>query len=92
MKPIYVILVVGVFMLFLAMERVQEEKTGYRVASLMEDISFKSARNQYLRYSLGTYKSPDKITSAAQELGLSVTDPRNIVVIKVNGDDFKNKN
>ena len=41
MKTIYIILLAGLFLLLLSIERVQKEKTGYRVASLMEDISFK---------------------------------------------------
>ena len=92
MKTIYIILLAGLFLLLLSIERVQKEKTGYRAASVMEDISFKQARNQYLRYQIGIYKSPDKITAAAKEAGMFVTEPRNLIILKVNENDFKNKN
>jgi hypothetical protein len=65
------------------MERVQRERTGRKAAMLMEDLEFKKARNQYLRYRIGMHNSPDKIIPAAQEkLGMVITEPRNIVVFK----------
>ncbi len=91
MKTIYIILLAGLFLLLLSIERVQKEKTGYRAASLMEDISFKQARNQYLRYRLNIYKSPDKITAAAKELDMHVTPPGNVIILKVKNDP-ENKN
>ena len=92
MRAIYIILLAGLFLLLLSIERVQKEKTGYRAASLMEDISFKQARNQYLRYRLGIYKSPDKITTASKELGMAVTPPDKIIILKVEQNDAENKN
>lgn len=82
MKAIYIILVAGLFLLLLSMERVQKEKTGYKVAILMDDIAFKEARNQYLRYKLGIYKSPDKIIFAAQGSNMIFTEPRNIIILE----------
>lgn len=82
MKPIYIILAVGLFFLLLSMERVQKEKTGYRAAALMEDIEFKKARNQYLRYKIGVYKSPDKIIPAATQDKMFITEPRNVIVLE----------
>ncbi|MDR1684677.1 MAG: hypothetical protein LBR90_04380 [Elusimicrobiota bacterium] len=82
MRAIYIILIGGLFLLFISMERVQRQKTGHRVAALMEDIEFKKARNQYLRYRLGVYNSPDKIVNAALEDKMIVTEPRNIVVLE----------
>jgi len=82
MKPIYIILAVGLFLLLLSMERVQKERTGHKAAALLEDIEFKKARNQYLRYKIGIYNSPDKIIPAATAQGMLITPPLNIIVIR----------
>jgi len=82
MKPIYIILAIGLFLLLLSMERVQKERTGRQAAALMEDIEFKKARNQYLRYKINIFNSPDKIIPAARERGMIITPPANIIVIK----------
>ncbi|MDR0953308.1 MAG: hypothetical protein LBM71_03865 [Elusimicrobiota bacterium] len=82
MRTLYLILAIGIFLLLLSMERVQKEKTGHQVAMLMEDLAFKEARNQYLRYKIGIYKSPAKIMEAAVEKGLLLTPPQNIIVIE----------
>jgi len=82
MRTIYIILIAGLFLLLLSMERVQKERTGRQAAALMEDIEFKKARNQYLRYKIGVYNSPDKIIPAALQRGMVITPPRNIIVIK----------
>lgn len=92
MKTIYIILLAGLFALLLSIERVQKERTGYRAAALIEDISFKQARNQYLRYQIGMYISPDKITSQAKELGMQFTEPHNLIILRMNKDDVENKN
>ena len=79
---LYAILAIGLFLLLLSMERVQKERTGYKAAALMEDIEFKKARNQYLRYRIGVYNSPDKIIPAAAAQGMVITPPLNVIVIK----------
>ena len=79
---LYAILAVGLFLLLVSMERVQKERTGYKAAALMEDIEFKKARNQYLRYRIGAYNSPDKVIPAAEAQGMVITPPLNITVIK----------
>jgi cell division protein FtsL len=85
MKTIYIILTAGLFLLLLSMERVQKERTGRQAAALMEDIEFKEARNQYLRYKIGMYKSPDKIIDKAAEDGMIMIDPRDILTLKGGG-------
>jgi hypothetical protein len=82
MKIINIILAAGLFLLLLSMERVQKERTGRQAAELMEDIEFKKARNQYLRYKTGIYNSPDKIIPAAQERGLVMTPAANIIILQ----------
>ncbi len=91
MKVFYIILLFGLFLLFIAMERVQKERTGYQVATLMEDITFKEARNQYLRYKIGTYKSPHKVIAAATENGMKISSPQNIIVLRKNENAVENK-
>ena len=71
------------------MERVQKEKTGYQAAKVMEDITFKEARNQYLRYKIGVYKSPNKIIAAAEAENMAVAAPSDIIVLKVEDENGK---
>ena len=92
MKAFYIILTFGLFLLLIAMERVQKERTGYQVATLMEDITFKEARNQYLRYKIGAYKSPHKVIAAATENGMRISAPHNVIVLRKNGNVVENKN
>ncbi len=92
MKVFYIILLCGLFVLFIAMERVQKEKTGYQVATVMEDITFKEARNQYLRYKIGIYKSPHKIIAAAEEASMRIAAPSEVIVLKAEDEDGKGKN
>jgi hypothetical protein len=82
MKIIYVVLIVGLFALLLSMERVQKERTGHKAAALMEDIEFKTARNQYMRYKIGLYKSPKSVINEVSKLGMRFTPPADIIVIK----------
>ncbi len=92
MKPIYWILIAGLFILILAMERVQKEKTGARIASLLEDIEFKEAKNQYLRYQIHIFKAPEAVIKAAKENGLEVAPPQDIIVLEEPPDVFKKQN
>ena len=85
MKAIYIILIVGLFLLLLSMERVQKERTGHRAAALIEDIEFKKARNRYLEYKILQYKAPGKIIPAAQQRGMFIIEPRNIIVLEAGG-------
>ena len=89
MKPIYWIFIAGLFILILAMERVQKEKTGARIASLMEDIEFKEAQNQYLRYQINIFKSPEAVIKAAGENGLAIAPPQDIIVLEESSDVSK---
>jgi hypothetical protein len=82
MKIIYIVLIVCLFALLLSMERVQEERSGYRAAALLEDVEFKKARNQYMRYKIGLYQSPKSVTEKASELGMRFTPPADIITIK----------
>lgn len=92
MKVFYIILLVGLFLLLIAMERVQKEKTGYQVATLIEDITFKEARNQYLRYEIGTYKSAHKVIAAATENGMKILPPHNVIVLRKKENVVENQN
>ncbi|MBR1980344.1 hypothetical protein [Candidatus Proelusimicrobium excrementi] len=92
MKIFYVILLCGLFLLLIAMERVQKEKTGYQVATVMEDITFKEARNQYLRYKIGVYKSPHKIMAAAEREGMRIAAPSEVIVLKDKDENAEIKN
>ena len=92
MKIFYVILLCGLFLLLIAMERVQKEKTGYQVATVMEDITFKEARNQYLRYKIGVYKSPHKIIAEAEREGMRIAAPSEVIVLKDKDENAEIKN
>lgn len=95
MKTFYIILLIGLFVLLVAMERVQKEKTGYQVATLMEDITFKEARNQYLRYKIGTYKSPHKVIADATEKKMQIANPADVIILRKHDNGpkgFKGKN
>ena len=60
----------------------QKEKSGQRIATLMEDIAFKEARNQYLAYQVGIYTGPQAIIEKAQAQGLIIIEPRNVIVLE----------
>ena len=44
---IAIILATGFFLLLIAMERVQKERTGHKVGELLEEISFKEKYTEY---------------------------------------------
>ncbi len=71
-------------MLLFTMQSLQRQRTGYYVGALLEEIEFKEARNQYLRYQIGVYKSPDKILPAAAGLGLHIIDANKIIPLDKN--------
>ncbi len=80
---LFVILVVGLFLLLISVERVQKEKTGHTVGEMLEEINFKEARNQYLRYQISFYKSPLKVMEEAAKNNLEVIAPQNIYIIEL---------
>lgn len=77
------ILASGLFLLLIAMERVQKERTGHKVGELLEEIKFKEARNQYLRYEIKLYKSPAKIMEEANKKDLKVIAPQNVYALEL---------
>jgi len=77
-----IILIVGFFFFILSFLRVQKEKSGQRIATLMEDIAFKEARNQYLAYQVGIYTGPQAIIEKAKAQGFIIIEPRNVVVLE----------
>jgi len=79
---VFIILAAGFFLLLIAMERVQKERTGHKVGELLEEISFKEARNQYLRYEIKLYKSPSKIIEEANKKNLKVIAPQNVYALE----------
>ena len=70
-------------------ERVQKERTGHKVGELLEEISFKEARNQYLRYEIKLYKSPAKIMEEANKKDLKVIEPQNVYALELNSEYSK---
>lgn len=89
-KSIVLIMVaIGTFLLLIAMERVQKERTGHKVGELLEEIKFKEARNQYLRYEIKLYKSPAKIMEEANKKDLKVIAPQNVYALELNSEYSK---
>jgi len=84
-----IILIIGLFLLLVSMERVQMESTGHKVGEMLEEINFKEARNQYLRYEISFYKSPLKVMEEAEKKDLKVIAPQNIYIIEVNDEHSK---
>ena len=84
-----IILATGFFFLLIAMERVQKERTGHKVGELLEEIKFKEARNQYLRYEIKLYKSPAKIMEEANKKDLKVIAPQNVYALELNSEYVK---
>ena len=89
-KNIVVIMVaIGAFLLLIAMERVQKERTGHKVGELIEEIKFKEARNQYLRYEIKLYKSPANIMEEANKKDLKIIPPQNVYALELNSEYSK---
>ena len=88
-KIIFVILITGFFLLLISMERVQKERTGHKVGELLEEIAFKEARNQYLRYEIKLYKSPAKIMEEAQKKNLKIIAPQNVYTLELKSEYSK---
>ena len=86
---LFIILAVGMFLLLVSMERVQMERTGHKVGEMLEEINFKEARNQYLRYEISFYKSPVKVMEDAAKKELQVIAPQNIYVIELKNEHSK---
>jgi len=86
---IFIILVIGLFLLLISMERVQKERTGHKVGELLEEIAFKEARNQYLRYEIKLYKSPAKIMEEANKKDLKVIAPQNVYTLELKSEHNK---
>ena len=79
---LFIILATGFFLLLISMERVQKERTGHKVGEMLEEINFKEARNQYLRYEISFYKSPLKVMEDAAKKDLKVIAPQNVYIIE----------
>lgn len=71
------------------MERVQKERTGHKVGELLEEIAFKEARNQYLRYEIKLYKTPFKIMEEAHKKDLKVIAPQNVYALELKSEHIK---
>lgn len=81
-KILSIILALGLFFFILSFLRIQKEKSGQRVAVLMEEIAFKEARNQYIAYQVGVYTGPQAVIDRAREQGLVFTKPDKIIVLE----------
>ena len=81
-KILSLVLIIGLFFFILSFLRVQKEKSGQRVAVLMEEIAFKEARNQYISYQLSIYTGPQAVISKAQEQGLIPVEPTKVIVLE----------
>lgn len=81
-KTLTLVIFVGLFFFILSFLRVQKEKSGQRVAILMEDIAFKEARNQYIAYKLGVYTGPQAIIDKAAEQGLVFVAPSKVIILE----------
>ncbi len=86
---LFIILTIGMFLLLISMERVQKERTGHKVGELLEEISFKEARNQYLRYEIRLYKSPARIMEEANKKDLKVIAPQNVYALELKSEYSK---
>ena len=86
---VFIILAAGFFILLIAMERVQKERTGHKVGELLEEVSFKEARNQYLRYEIKQYKSPAKIMEEANKKDLKIIAPQNVYALELKSEYSK---
>ena len=81
-KLLSLIIAIGLFFFILSTIRIQKEKSGQRIAILMEDIAFKEARNQYLSYQVGIYTGPQVVIDKALEQGLVFTEPTKIYILE----------
>ena len=81
-KLLSIIIAVGLFFFILSFLRVQKEKSGQRIAILMEDIAFKEARNQYIAYQVGIYTGPQAVINKAYEQGLELIEPTQIIILE----------
>ena len=86
-KLLSIIIAVGLFFFILSFLRVQKEKSGQRIAILMEDIAFKEARNQYISYQVGIYTGPQVVIDKALAQGLVFTEPNKVFVLEVKKDE-----
>ena len=81
-KLLSLIIAIGLFFFILSTIRIQKEKSGQRIAILMEDIDFKEAGNQYLSYQVGIYTGPQVVIDKALEQGLVFTEPTKIYILE----------
>ena len=77
-----IILTLGLFFFILSFLRIQKEKSGQRIAVLMEEIAFKEARNEYLSYQVGIYTGPQIIIQKAEEQGMVAIEPTKVIVLE----------
>ncbi len=82
-KLLSLILALGLLFFILSTIRIQKEKSGQRIAVLMEDIAFKEARNQYISYQVGIYTGPQVVIDKALAQGLVFTEPSKVIVLEV---------
>ena len=81
-KLLSIVVIVGLFFFILSFLRVQKEKSGQHIALLMEDISFKEARNQYIAYQVGIYTGPQAVIEKAQGQGFIAIEPSKVIVLE----------
>ena len=81
-KTLSIILTIGILFFIISFLRIQKEKSGQRIARLMEEISFKEARNQYLAYQVSIYTGPQAVIQKAQAQGLVAIEPTKVIVLE----------
>ena len=81
-KTLSVILALGLLFFLISFLHIQKEKSGQRIAKLMEDIAFKEARNQYLAYQVGIYTGPQAVIDKAAAQGLVAIEPTKVIVLE----------
>lgn len=86
---LFLIISIGLFLLLISVERVQKERSGHRVGEMLEEVSFKEARNQYLRYEISLHKSPAQIMEEALKKDLKIIDPQNVYLLELRDEHGK---
>ncbi len=81
-KILSLILLIGILFFIMSFLRIQKEKSGQRIAQIMEDIAFKEARNQYLDYKVSIYTGPQAVIEKAQAQGLVMIDPTKVIILE----------
>ncbi len=83
MRIFYWVFGVVLFLFFIAVMRIEINRSGREISQLQNEVEIKEARNQYLQLEVSRMSGPENVIHFAEtELGLQPAKPHEIVTLE----------